>query len=270
MKNVRIYKDDIRVHILRSLFFTDSVVVLSGMAASALGLYMVFHYLIHQFSWSYYISSLIVTTIFFIAFVSQKVDNQAIYKVVPRLITFKAGKKEKRYKDLEPYFTDFTIQDNLIVRSGSLTKLLEVEPFDVALLNEQDRENFFLKLKQAIHTLPAQVQIMVRKERATTKDYSKHFFSLYDGAARNREHLINSYVTDLSKLLETETLFVTRHYAVFTVPCNTGKVSDMTEGVKKINDLALSFAGALSACNIAVTSLQNEELVHFMTKTLRS
>lgn len=270
MKSVRIYKDDIRVHILRSLFFTDSVLVVSGTIAIALILYLVFHYILHIFQWSYFISSLIVTTIFFIAFITSKVDNQPIYKVVPRLLAFKTSKKEKRYKELEPYFTDFTIQDNLILRTNSITKMFEIEPFDVALLNEQDRENFFIKLKQAIHTLPAQVQFIVRKERAETKDYSQHFFSLYGGATLNREALISQYIKDLSHLLDSETLFITRHYAVFSGACNTNKITDLIAGIKKVNDMGISFASALSACNISVKPLANEELVSFMSSNLRS
>ncbi len=54
MKSVRIYKDDIRVHILRSLFFTDSVLVVSGTVFMALILYLVFHYILHIFQLSYF------------------------------------------------------------------------------------------------------------------------------------------------------------------------------------------------------------------------
>jgi len=270
MKSVRIYKDDIRVHILRSLFFTDSFLVISGTVIMALILYLVFHYILHTFQWSYYISALIVTTILFVTVVTQKIDNQPIYKIVPRLAAFKTSKKEKRYKELEPYFTDFTIQDNLILRANTLTKIFQIEPFDVALLNEQDRENFFIKLKQAIHTLPTQVQFIVRKERAETKDYSQHFFSLYAGSTLNREALISRYIKDLSRLLENETLFITRHYAVFSVSCNTGKTTDLIAGVRKVNDMGISFASALSADNITVKPLTNEELIRFMSSTLRS
>lgn len=269
MKSVRIYKDDIRVHILRSLFFTDSVLVVSGTITIALILYFVFQ-ILHIFQLNYYVSSLTITTIFFIAFITQKIDNQPIYKVVPRLLTFKTSKKEKRYKELEPYFTDFTIQDNLIIRTGSITKMFEIEPFDVALLNEQDRENFYIKLKQAIHTLPAQVQFIVRKEKAKSNDYSRHFFSLYEEAKSNREQLISQYINDLTRLLESETFFVTRHYAVFSVSCNTSKTSELIAGIRKVNDLGISFAAALSACNISVKPLTNEELVRFMSSTLRS
>jgi hypothetical protein len=244
--------------------------VVTGTVTIALLNYFILHYVLHIFQWSYFISSLTVTTIFFIAFITQKVDNQPIYKVVPRLVTFKAGKKEKRYKELEPYFTDFTIQDNLIVRTGSITKMFEIEPFDVALLNEQDRENFYIKLKQAIHTLPTQVQFVVRKEKAQSKDYSKHFFSLYEGSTSNREELISQYIKDLTHLLDTETLFVTHHYAVFSVSCNAGKTSELVNGIKKVNDLGMSFAAALSVCNISVKPLSNEELVRFMSSTLRS
>ncbi len=269
MKNVRIYKDDIRVHVLRSLFFTDTVLVVLGTVIIGLVLYLVFKYILHLFQWNYYLSSLIVTTIFFIGFVTQKVDNQPIFKVVPRLITFKTGKKEKRYRELEPYFTDFNIQDNLIIRSGSIAKMFEIEPFDVALLNEQDRENFYIKLKQAIHTLPAQVQFIVRKEKAENKDYSRHFFSLYESSTPNREGLISQYIKDLAHLLETETLFITRHYAVFSVACNTNKTSDLVAGIKKVNDMGISFAAAMSTSNISVKPLTNEELVKFMSSTLR-
>jgi hypothetical protein len=269
MKNVRIYKDDIRVHILRSLFFTDSVLVIAGTIIIALSLYLVFYHVLHLFKWSYYLSSVIVTTIFFIAFITQNIDNQPIYKVVPRLLTFKSRKREKRYKDIEPYFTDFIIQDNLIVRNGSIVKMLAIEPFDVALLNEQDRENFFIRLKQAINILPTPVQLIVRKEKAEIKDYSKHFFSLYGGAKLNREALITHYINDLSKFISTDALFITRHYAVLSMSCNVSKISEFTVAIKKLNDLSLSFAGALSACNITVKPLANQELIRVMISTLR-
>lgn len=270
MKSVRIYKDDIRVHILRSLFFTDSSIVLIGVIVIAAAIYLFSQYVLHMFIWSYYISSVIVGTMSFIAIITQKVDNQPIYKIVPRLLNLNSGKKERRYRDLEPDFTDFLIQDGLIVRNGSISKMLEIEPYDVALLNEQDRENFFLRLKQAINVLPTQVQFIVRKERAEPKDYSKHFFTLYGGAKVNREPLISRYIEDVSKLIESETLFITRHFSVLSVNCNTTNTADFVSGVKKLNDMCLSVAAALLACNVTAKPLTNEQLVHFMSSEFRS
>lgn len=270
MKSVRIYKDDIRVHILRSLFFTDTALVLIGVIVIAGSVYLFSQYILHMFVWSYYISSVIIATMAFIAIITQKVDNQPIYKIVPRLLKLRSKSRERRFRDLEPEFTDFYIQDGLVVRPGSLAKMLQIEPYDVALLNEQDRENFFLRLKQVINVLPSQVQFLVRKDEAEVKDYSEHFFTLYGGAQLNREPLITKYIDELSKLIESQTLFVTRHFAVLTVGCNTGKTSDFVAGVKKLNDLSLSFAGALSSSNVAVKPLTNDELIRFMNLEFRS
>lgn len=269
MRSVRIYKDDIRTHILRSLFFTDTVLVLAGVITISVLVYLVFNNLLHFFNWGYYISALIVTNVFFITFITQRVDNQAIYKVIPRAVKYKLGKKDQRYKDLEPYFVDFSIQDNLILKDSSIVGMYEIEPFDVALLNEQDREHFFVKLKQAIHTLPSQVQLIVRKENAKSKDYSPHFFSLYDSANKKREPLISQYIEDLTNLVNANNFMITKHYAVFSVPCNTLKVNTLVQGVKKLNDLGMRFASALGAANITVRPLENVELKAFAQGTLR-
>ncbi len=269
MKNVRIYKDDIRVHMLRSLFFTDTVLVGVSSLIIASILYLIFHYVLHVFNWGYFISSLVVTVIFFVTFITQRIDNQPIYKIARRASMFKTTKKQQRYRDLEPYFVDFTIQDNHIIRKGSIVRMYEVEPFDIALLNDQDREHFFVKLKQAIHTLPSQVQFIVRKGKATSSDYSRHFFSLYDSSNEKREPLISRYVEDMKRLLDEETFLVTRHYAVFSVACTTTKPNEKIEAMKKLNDTGLRFAASLSQCNISARPLESEQLMEFAKLTLR-
>lgn len=269
MRSVRIYKDDIRTHILRSLFFTDTALVVSGSLIIAGLLYVVFFYLLHFFSWSYYLSSLFVSIIFFVAFITQKVDNQPIYKVVPRAISFKTKKKELRTHNLEPYFVDFDIQDNFIIRKNSLVQVFEVEPFDIALLNDQDREHFFVKLKQAIHTLPNQIQFIVKKEQASSKDYSRHFFSLFDNASQEREPLIKEYIDNLTELVETNNFLITKHYAVIAVPCNPKSVDSKKNAVKKLFDISSAFAANLSLCQISIRPLENNELASFVKNILR-
>jgi len=270
MKSVRIYKDDIRVHILRSLFFTDTALIVIGITFIVGTLYLFFEYVLHVFNLSYYISAVIVLSIFFIAFITQNIDNQPIYKLIPRLIGFKTSNKKKRYSNLDSLFTDFHIQDDAIVRKHELSKVYEVEPFDVALLNEQDRENFFIKLKQAIHILPNGVQLLVKKVKAKPKDYSKHFFSLYTNCDKKREQLIDTYIEDVSHLIENESLFITKHYAVFKTACNTSKTNDMVAGLKRLQEMGFRFASALSSCNITVKPLSSYELKNLCRSTLRS
>lgn len=269
MKSIRIYKDDIRVHVLRSLFFTDTILFVSGTVVIALFWFLIFHYIIHFFSWGYFITPLIVSEIFFLGFITQKVDNQPIYKIIPRGSTFHTGKKEFRQKELEPYFVDFQVQDNLIIRKKSIIRIYEVEPYDIAILNDQDRENFFIKLKQMIHVLPSQVQFIVRKEKTKVKDYSSHFFSIYNQSEKDREHLINRYIKDLSHLIETHEFMTVHHYAVFSVSCNTIKPEEKVKAIRKLNDTGIRFASAISACNIDVRPLNSEELISFCKETLR-
>ncbi len=269
MKSVRIYKDDIRVNILRSLFFTDTALVtLSAITIAAL-LFLFFKYSLHFFNFGYYLSSLLVLEISFAALVTQKIDNQPIYKIVPRGFIFKTGKKKFRTGQLDSYFTDFTIQDNLIVRVASIIKMLEVDPFDIALLNDQDREQFFIRLKQVLHTLPSAVQFIVRKERASPKDYSPHFFSIYAHSGKKREPLISSYIQDLTSLIEVNPLLVTKYYAVFSVSANPNKTASKLQTIKKLNDMSVRFSAALSACHITTRVVEDEKLIEFVKKEVR-
>lgn len=269
MRNVRIYKDDIRQHILRSLFFTDTVLFVTGGLCIALILYLFLTYVAGYFSWDIYLTSLIVGEITFVAFITHKIDNQAIYKVMPRGVTYKTSKKELRQKEIESYFVDFSIQDNLIIRKNSIIKMYEVDPFDIALLNDQDREHFFMKLKQTIHILPSQVQFIVRKERTKMADYSKHLFSLYKSSNDKRESLIAQYSKDLSSLIDTTKFVSTHHYAVFSVPLSGSKSENKVNAIKKLNDLGVRFASSLTSCNISVRQLDNNELIEFAQTTLR-
>ena len=269
MRTVRIYKDDIRIHILRSLFFTDSVIAVSGAVVIAGLLFIVFHNIFHFFEWSYYLSALILTEIFFIGLITQKIDNQPIYKIVPRGITFKSTKKEYRQKELDPYFVDFSLQDNLIIKKSAIIKMHEIDPFDIALLNDQDREHFFIKLKHMIHMLPSQLQLIVRKEKATIEDYSKHFFTLYDQSNAKRESLIDRYISDMTKLIQQNSFTTTHHYAVFSVSCDTSNPYEKIKSIKKINDITARFSSSLVACNIAVRPLKTDELITFANNTLR-
>jgi len=251
------------------MFFTDTAIVSGGILVIAVSIYLVFVYGFHFFDWGYYVSAVFVAIIFFIAFVSQKIDNQPIFKVVPRATTFSASKKELRVTNLDPYFTDFHIQDDLVIRKDKLIRIYEVEPFDIALLNEQDREHFFIKLKHAIHVLPTQTQFIVRKVQAQSSDYSKHFFSLYDDASPDRESLIHEYIGNLKDLIDSNSFFVTKHYAVIATPCNTMRSQSVVEAVNKLNDIGARLSASLTVCSISTHPVTGNDLKQFVGSILR-
>lgn len=269
MKSIRIYKDDIRTHIFRSLFFTDTAILVIGIAIIAVGLYGGFNYTLGFINWGYYFSSLIVLSVFFIAVLTQRIDNQPIFKVAPRAITFNRRNREQRYSEIDNYFTDFFIQDNHIVRKNSIVRIFKVEPFDIALLNDHDREHFFIKLKQVIHVLPVPVQIIVRKEPATLEDYTPHVFSLYKSSKQSTEKLIKSYVEDLNALIETNDFMVTKYYLVISVDAHVNNSYRRLEAFKKLNDFGIRISSALSSCDISIEPLTNHELVALSQQLLR-
>ncbi len=269
MKSVRIYKDDIRQHILRSLVFTDKVLVILVGAIIACSLFVILRYGLHIFNWHIFITSLIFCEAIYLWGITYKIDNQSLYKIIPRAVRFKLSKKQFRTKEIEPYFTDFTIQDNHIFRNNTVIKLYEVEPYDIALLNEQDREHFFVKMKQMIHTLPSQVQLIVKKEQTRLADISKHIFSLYEQSNRKRELIIDTYVEDLSMLIKTNQFMTMHYYAVFSTPCDESNTSEKVKAMSTLNDMGARFASAMAACGISVSPLENNQLIDYMKHTLR-
>ena len=73
MKSVRIYKDDIRVHVLRSLFFTDKAIAVLGALGIGGILYLIFHYVLHIFSLGNFFSALLLSEIAFFAIITHLV-----------------------------------------------------------------------------------------------------------------------------------------------------------------------------------------------------
>ncbi len=269
MRTARIYKDNIREHVLRSLLFTDNVIFIAFGACIAGILYVILQFGLHMFQWGLYISSVIVAEILFVGVATQRIDNQPIYQLIPRLFTFGTSKKKYRQKQITSYLTDFSISENFIIRQNNLIAVYNIEPFDIALLNDQDREVFFQHLKLALHVLPGRVQLIVRKETAKVSDYSKHFFSIYDQSDKKREPLINTYIEDLSSLVQTKKFLIVKYYAVFSVAFNPTKPQERVESTQKLHDMGVRFAGALHNCNVTTRQLTKEELVEFCRSQLR-
>jgi len=269
MKTVRIYKDDIRVNVLRSLLFTDTVLAVIGGLCIAGILYTIFMHGLHLFHLGYYLSTLFVFELAFVALLTQKIDNQPISRLVPRAVTHSVSQKDQRSPQIDPYFTNFTIQDNMIVRPNALIRVFEIEPYDISLLNEQDREHFFIKLKQMIHALPSQGQILVKKQKSSIGDYSKHIFSLYSKSAGKTEPLIENYIQDLTSLVKTNEFNTIRYFVIFSVTAVTAKPKSTLTGISKLNDITLRFASSAFSSNLTIRPLLNEEIISFMKQQLR-
>lgn len=263
MRTIRIYKDNLREHILRSLFFSDSAIFLGGGIIIAVTQFLFFSYVLHFFQMGLFLMSVFVAEVIFALIATIRIEQQPLYKVLPRVFMFGVSKKKYQREGLETSTGDFSVQNNYLVRRKTLCAIYEVEPYDIALLNEAERETFYHHIKIALHTLPSQVQLIVKKEKAQIKNYQKHFFSLYSNAERKREPLIAAYINDVSSLVQSGKVQIVKYYCVFATPLSYSKEDHFVQSTKKLSDMGIRFATALQGAHIAMRQLQYEELITF-------
>lgn len=164
---------------------------------------------------------------------------------------------------------DFKIVDNLIFFKRRISAVFKVEPFDVALLSEQDRGVFYSKIRQALNVLSAKIQIIAIKERAKITDYSQHFNYILSKAEPTREKIIKEYVKELTELVENENILILKYYIVFSRNINTSKPTQVIEGIKKLEDVVKRFTSTLYQANVKTSQLADEHLINFVKKQLR-
>ena len=267
MKTVRIYKDNIRENIFRSLFFSDNVLFLGGGITVAIVVFVFFEALLHTFLLGPYIMTVFLFELGFGLIATSKIDNQPIVAIIPRAIGHSFSPKKESLPKIEKQLGDFSVvESGYIRRKNTLVAMYEIEPFDIALLNDEDREQFYHHIKMMLHTLPTRVQLLVRKEIATPDDYQKHFFSLYKQALPTREKLINAYIEDLTGLLKMNKFQIVKYYAVFSTSITGKSEEHFQQAVKRLFDYGARFSSALALGQVQTRKLTKDELIAYCRK----
>ncbi len=269
MKSVRIYKDNLREHILRSLFFSNNVIFLGAGIVIAVVTFLIFHFVLHSFQIGLFVMTVFTSEICLALITTIQIENQTIVSLIPRVCGFATTKKQYEMKDLDASTSNFTIIGNAIKHKQELIAIFEIQPYDIALLNEEDRDHFYHQVKMMLHTLPKHVQLIVRKETAKVSDYHNHFFSMYKGAEKKQEKLIAQYVNDISSLVETGKFQIMKYYAVFSAPLPTDKETHFVDAQKSLHDQSIRFITSLGALHINVTQLQKEDLIAYCKSQLQ-
>src|SRR5664279_4398844 len=121
--SVRIYKDNLRQPLFRTLLFTDLVIfILIGAGIAGLT-FLLFKSIFHPFNWLSYLFMLGILEPTFILIATLPIDNQHIYKILSRGLLFILSRKQLRGRQLGSYYNDFKIQDGLIIRKKSISKV---------------------------------------------------------------------------------------------------------------------------------------------------
>jgi hypothetical protein len=264
MRSVRIYKDNLREHILKSLFFPDQTILAVGGLAVALAFFLIYKFLLRQSQVGSFLMILFGIEAFYAVFITAPIDNQPVYTLIIKIARAAFSKKTFTREELAEDLANFKVVGNYLERNKNLISIFEIEPFDVALLNDEEREQFYAKLKMALHSISSRVQIIARKEIAQVSDYHKHFFSLYSQALTTREDLIKGYITDLSTIIKSNRLFMVRYYLIFSTPLPTKKAQDFAEASSRLFDMSARFTSAIGGAHISPHQLTHETLVDFI------
>lgn len=270
--SVRIYKDNLRQPIFRTLVLTDFVIfgfITVFIAGITL---LIFHLTYSNFNWLSYLFALGILEPAFIVIATLKIDNQQIYKILSRASVFSISKKKFRAKQLSGYYNDFIIQDDLIVRKKSVCKVFRINPYDISALSTADRQSFFSNLKQTLHILPAQLQVIVKKEVTTKADFTDHFMHVYKSLPKRnkkKEEMTANYQRELEQFIESEKLLTIKQYGVFAVSTDTNNVSEKVKAIGKLDDMYERFSSSLESCHVTTKQLTNTELENYMGGLLR-
>ncbi len=152
MRTVRVYKDNLREHIFRTMFFTDTVIFLMGGLSIAIGIFLLYTFVFHISQLGLLISTIFLGELFYALVATLKIDHQPLYKVIPRAVSFSFSKKQFSMNDLTKTTGDFKIVGNYIIRKKKLIAIYEIRPFDIALLNDEERERYYNHIKTMLQS----------------------------------------------------------------------------------------------------------------------
>jgi hypothetical protein len=270
MKAVQVYKDNLREHIFRTMFFSDTVIFLGFGILLAISIMVFYRLGLNITDLGFTAATIFIGEILYAIVATLKIDKQPLYKIIPRGITYAVNKKQFTHNEVKKTTGDFRIIGNYIVRKKKLIAVFEIKPFDIALLNDEERERYYAHIKTMLHTLPDKIQLISRKEKATVADYHQHFFSLYNTAHKKLNPIIEQYVKDLSTVIDINEFQIMKYYAVFSTPLHAQNDLAFAQAAQRLTDMGTRFSGSLALEKIHTVQLTHKQLVTYFKEQFRN
>lgn len=270
MRAVQVYKDNLREHMFRTMFFTDTVLFAGIGIILAVVIGLIYQLVLHITDFGLIVATIFLVELFYAVVATLKIDKQPLYKIIPRGITYTVSKKQFTQNEVKKTTGDFKIIGNYIIRRKKLVAIFEIKPFDIALLNDEERERYYAHIKTMLHTLPGRIQLISRKERATVEDYHNHFFSLYETANTKLNTLIEQYVKDMSTVIDINEFQIMKYYAVFSTPLSSEADSTFAQAAQRLTDMGIRFSSALASEKIHTVQLTHTQLVAYFKDQFRN
>jgi hypothetical protein len=263
MREVRVYKDNMREHIFRTLFLTDTVIFFGFGIFLAFGMIFFLRILLHMTNMSLTIASILLLEVIYALIATATIDHQPLFKLIPRIITYGFSTKIHTKQHLLKTTGDFTIIGDYVKRQQKLITILQIHPYDISLVNDDERNRYYSHMKTMLHTLPGSVQFLSQKRIAKSTDYHEHFFSLFSNEHKKNSWLLKTYIRELSDLIDNNTLQLMHYYIVLSAPLITDNDTAFTNAVNRLSNMEKRVGSALSLEQIQITQLTHKELVDY-------
>ena len=147
MRTVQVYKDNLREHMFRTMFFTDTVLFAGFGILIALIITAIYQLVFHIKDLGMAASTIFLVELFYAIVATLKIDKQPLYKIIPRGLSYSVSKKQFAQNELKKTTGDFRIVGDYIIRKKQLIAIFEIKPFDIALLNDEERERYYAHIR---------------------------------------------------------------------------------------------------------------------------
>jgi len=268
MKPVYIHKDNFDENPFVTMFLTDnSPFVLAGIGI-ALGFVILFLVILRSYNFPLLILLIACSEYALFVLTKGKKQSEPRYKVLRRQLGFIFAKKHHSARDLTRDLSDVKIVGDYLQRKKTLIAMFELTPRDISLIGENALDEYYTMVKQTYHSLPTQIQLITKKRIATEKDYYPHIFSLYAASDPKREGLIRQYAQELSEFVSSHTLYIPKHYLVFSAPLTGAKEKEYVQAMKTLYDYEQRISDSFSSCRILMKQLTHEELLSYCKQSV--
>lgn len=88
MRTVQVYKDNLREHMFRTMFFTDTVLFAGIGILLAMAIGFIYQFVLHITDFGLIAATIFLVELFYAVVATLKIDKQPLYKIIPRGINY--------------------------------------------------------------------------------------------------------------------------------------------------------------------------------------
>lgn len=159
--------------------------------------------------------------------------------------------------------------DAIILNDGCLRAIIQVEPINFSLLDENQKKAFVLNYREFLNHLTSPIQVLVRTSKANAEDYFTKTEDKFKGASSSITSLYSDFFTFEQEFMEKQNACERNYYFVVShEPRNAliGKAANNgKESRKQLEQKTKIIQEKLLACGLRSKLLETPELVQFFS-----